>query len=295
MDLTIIIPIYNEFDALQINLPLWLELSKLRNWNLILVDDGSTDGSGNLLDGIQTHENARVIHHKVNRGYGGALKTGLKASTTEFSITIDADGQHTIESIDSMIQSQQETNADMVIGSRTNTAGSTFIRSLGKTIIRGISKILIPNKISDLNSGMKLYITDIAKRLLSLCPDTMAFSDVITLSFLIYKYKVVESPIEVLPRKMGKSTINIGTAIDTLIEIINIVMFFNPLRIFIPTSLFLLFVGLAWGLPIIFMGRGVSVGAMLAIVASGLCLLLGLIAEQLSQTRKIIIENSSDR
>lgn len=295
MDLTIIIPIYNEYDALQENLQQWLEFSRLRNWNLILVDDGSTDGSGDLLDVIQTNEKTRVIHHKVNRGYGGALKTGLKASTTEFSITIDADGQHTIESIDSMVLYQQRTNADMVIGSRANTAGSTFIRSLGKTIIRGISKILIPNKISDLNSGMKLYITDLAKRLLSLCPDTMAFSDVITLSFLVYKYKVVESPIEVLPRKLGKSTINIGTAIDTLIEIINIVMFFNPLRIFIPTSLFLLFVGLAWGLPIVFMGRGVSVGAMLAIVASGLCLLLGLIAEQLSQTRKIIIEKSSDR
>ena len=294
LDLSLIIPVYNEQESLQANLPFWLDLIQSRGWKLILVNDGSEDQTRDILAELPQVEAIKVIHHKVNRGYGGALKSGIKAAGTEFAITLDADGQHKLESIDSLVAAQEDADADMVIGSRVNANAYSITRSIGKSIIRAISRFLIPNTIADLNSGMKLYKTDLAKKHLLLCPNTMAFSDVITLSFLANKCMVVETPIEVLARTTGKSTINLNTAFDTMIEIVNIVMFFNPLRIFLPVALILFLLGLGWGIPLVVMGRGVSTGALLALVTGGLSLLLGLIAEQMSQLRKIIIEDDQD-
>ncbi len=289
MDLSLVIPIYNEQESLRSGLPSWIDFTAARGWTLILVNDGSRDQTRDILANLPFYEHVHVIHHKVNRGYGGALKTGLTAAMTEYSITFDADGQHHLESIDNLVAAQQNSDADLVIGARVNADRNAFTRGVGKKIIRWISRILIPNQISDLNSGMKLYKTSLVKKYLPLCPDSMAFSDVITLSFLANRHLVVETPIEILPRTTGKSTINFNTAVDTVIEIINIVMMFYPLRIFLPLAAILLAAGLIWGLPIVLMGRGVSVGAMLALISGGLCLLLGLIAEQLSQIRRDLL------
>lgn len=293
MDLSIIIPAYNEQESLHSNLSLWIDFINAKGWNLILVNDGSKNQTREILMNLPQVDNIKVIHHKVNRGYGGALKSGLMAATTEYVITLDADGQYNLASIDAMITAQQRSDADLVIGARVNPDRHAVVRNIGKKIIRWISRILILNQISDLNSGMKLYKTTLARKYLSLCQNTMAFSDVITLSFLANEHMVVEVPIEVLPRTTGKSTIRLTTAFDTVIEIVNIVMLFNPLRIFLPLAMLLFLAGLAWGIPIVIMGRGVSVGALLALVTGGLCLLLGLIAEQLSKIRRALNKKDS--
>lgn len=293
MDLSIVIPAYNEGDSLQSNLPGWIKVSNDNGWHIILVNDGSSDQTREVLAGLDENKNITIIHHKVNRGYGGAIKSGILSANTEYVITLDADGQHDTPSIEKLIARQEQTDADLVIGARVKSGYSSPFRSIGKAIIRLISRILIPNHLSDLNSGMKLYKSILAKKYLTLCPNTMAFSDVITLAFLVNSHLVVETPIDVQPRRSGKSKINLNTAFDTLIEIVNIVVLFNPLRIFLPLSLLLVIGGLAWGIPIIIMGRGVSVGSLLALVAGGLCLLLGLLAEQLSKIRLSLIEKNS--
>lgn len=222
---------------------------------------------------------------------GVQFKSGIRAAKTDFCVSMDADGQHKVEALDALIMKQKEVDADLVIGKRILLSEESSFRRFGKVIIRLISRALIPNQVSDLNSGMKLYRTHLAKKHSKFCPDLMAFSDVITLSFLSSKLLVIEAPIEIMPRISGKSTINFNTAIDTVIEIVNIVMVFNPLRIFLPISLFLFLVGFVWGLPIVLLGRGVSVGAMLILISGGLSLLLGLIAEQLAQIRRLLIED----
>src|SRR5262249_31674067 len=111
-------------------------------------------------------------------------------------------------------------------------------------------------------------------------------SDVITLIFSARKNLVVEQPIRIRERSAGKSTIGINTAFDTLMEVVNIVMLFNPIKIFLPISIIFVVLGIGWGIPIIFAGRGVSVGAALLILMGVMTFLLGLIAEQLSLIRK---------
>ena len=113
----------------------------------------------------------------------------------------------------------------------------------------------------------------------------MAFSDVITLVFLSEHHLVRECPIHVSPRKVGRSVISTFTAFETIIEVLNVALMFNPLKVFLPLSVLCILAGLGWGTPIVVLGRGVSVGAMLAIVTGLLFFMLGLIASQLSAIR----------
>ena len=290
--LSIVIPIYNEAENLPQLLDQWIAFCKQNNFELVLVNDGSKDGTREILEKLPAAAFIKVLHHKVNRGYGGAIKTGIINAETSFVVTIDADGQHELSSIIDLLLKLEANDADMVIGSRGKSNRAFTFRNTGKALIRGVSRMLIPNKITDLNSGMKLYRTDLAKRYIKACPDSMAFSDVIALTFISEGALVIEHPITIKPRLGGKSTINLHSAVDTVQEIINMVMFFNPLRIFTPLAAIFFLAGLAWGLPFMIQDRGLSVGTLFAFIVSIICLLLGLVAEQLSQIRKMLIRDS---
>jgi len=288
--LSVVVPIYNEEKNLPEVLPHMIEYAKKRNWQLILVNDGSRDNSGDILDQTQVnHPEVRVIHHKVNRGYGGAIKSGIRATETDFVITIDSDGQHQMTDIDELMRYLEETDADMIIGNRKGQKEASFYRKLGKHIIRKLAQISLSTKIHDINSGMKLYNTQLAQKYIQVCPDTMAYSDIIALIFINQRHLVLEHPITILPRKAGKSTINTKTAFETVKEILNILLFFNPLRFFIPLSLFFTVIGIAWEIPIFLRGDGMSVGALFLINFGVLCFILGLLAEQISTIRRNII------
>jgi glycosyltransferase involved in cell wall biosynthesis len=284
-DLTIVIPAYNEEQALSSFLPELLEYCRAEECRLIIVNDGSKDKTRELLARYEDPAVFTAIHHKVNRGYGGAIKTGIEATRTPFVITIDADGQHRLEDVTALYNTLRENDADMVIGSRKKHRQSLY-RKTGKFLIRFIANRLMPIHIHDLNSGMKMYRTGLARQYMQLCPDNMALSDIITLVFINQRHLVLEHPITVVPRTTGKSTISIKTAFDTVLEILHIVIMFNPMRIFLPPALFFFTFSAVWGTPILLRGEGVSVGTELLFITGLICFFLGLIAEQLALIRK---------
>jgi glycosyltransferase involved in cell wall biosynthesis len=283
--LTVVVPVYNEGEILPSIAQAAIDFCNKCCWKIIFVNDGSQDDTKRVLDGLEGQSNVGIVHHKVNRGYGGALKSGIKWVTTPYLVTIDGDGQHSLEDVEKVFKFALENDADMVVGKRDEKHASSVYRTLGKIIIRSFTKILMPLPVSDLNSGFKLYRTDLAQKYITVCPDTMAFSDVITLVFLNERNLVLEFPIQVYPRKAGQSTINTLTAIETVMQVLNVAVMFNPLRVFLPISVLSILAGLGWGLPIILLGRGVSVGAMLAIVTGLLFFVLGLLANQLAAIR----------
>jgi glycosyltransferase involved in cell wall biosynthesis len=293
--LSVVVPIYNEAFGLANLLAELIPYCQARNWKLILVNDGSSDATATILNHYEGSPGVKVLQHKRNRGYGRALKTGLLEVDTPYALTIDADGQHECSDMDALMQFGLEKGADMVVGKRSREGHSGLYRNIGKWFIRKFAALLMPIHISDLNSGFKLYQTNLVQRYVSICPDSMAFSDVITLVFIQKRHLVLEHPITIRPRAGGKSTINTFTAIQTVMEIINIAMLFNPLRIFLPLSIFCIGFGLAWGIPIMLRARGVSVGAMLAIVTGLLCFFFGLIAEQLSAMRMSMLDMENKR
>lgn len=285
--LTIIVPVYNEEQILNDVVPEILSLCKSNEWKVIFINDGSSDNSGKYLEELIIGSTfAQVIHHKVNRGYGGALKSGIQYADTPYLVTIDADGQHNPTDIQNIFTYAIQTDADMVIGNRGLDGKLGIYRSIGKFLIRTFAQLLMPLPVTDLNSGFKLYRTDLVKKYVVLCPNSMSFSDVITLIFIKQRDLVLEQNIKIRERKKGKSTINTYTAFETVLEILNIVLLFSPLRVFLPLSLFLILIGVGWGTGVyIVVGRGVSVGAMLAIVTGLIFFVLGLLANQISAMR----------
>lgn len=284
--LSVIVPIYNELQSLEKFLPGLADYCQTHSWSLILVNDGSTDGSKDYLQKFINYGHIIILNHKLNKGYGAALKTGFTACQTEYVITFDADGQHEVTDIDNLLSVITSNDADLVVGSRKGARAGSYYRGIGKGFIRILAKILMTVPIYDLNSGMKIYRTELAKKYLYLLPDTMAFSDIITLVFINNRDLVIEEPISVKPRTHGKSAISLQTAFQTVMEVIHIVILFNPMKIFLPLSLLCFLIALFWGLPLVFAGRGVSMGSLLGIVSGLLLFLLGLIAEQLSLIRR---------
>ena len=285
-ELTIIIPAYNEAENLNTILHPLIELCNQKNWKIIIVNDGSTDNTKEILKSFQALDNFTVIHHKLNKGYGAAIKSGIIACETEYVITIDADGQHRIGDIERLLNCMNVNDADMVVGSRKGLKSASYSRSIVKSFIRMVAKMLMNVPIYDLNSGMKLYRTELARKYLFLAPDTMSYSDIITLIFINNRHLVLETPIITNGRNKGKSTIGIDTAFHTIMEVINIVILFNPMKIFLPLSIIAFLIGLINGIPILLNGQGVTSGSALGITAGIIFFLLGLIAEHLSLIRR---------
>lgn len=291
--LSIVIPAYNEAENLPQLLNSLLPVCTKQNWRVIVVNDGSHDATPAILNKFASqYPILSAYSHKVQKGYGGALKTGIRATSTEYVLTFDADGQHQVADIMPILHFALAEDADMVVGKRPEKEQTDLIRKTGKWLIRHFANFLLPLPITDLNSGFKLYRTDIAKRYVRVCPDSMAFSDVITMVFVTKKHKVQEYPIHIKPRQGGTSTIGFHTAFETVLEILHLIMLFNPMRIFLPLALLFSAFGIAWAIPFLLLGRGLSSMAMLFILIGVLLFSNGLIANQISAMR---LENLEDK
>ncbi len=285
--ITIIIPAYNEAESLRCNFQEVINFAEQNNFFVILVNDGSKDDTRKVVESIASnHSCVTIINHKLNKGYGAAIKSGIAITKTPYLVTIDADGQHSLDDILKLYSKLQEFDADMVIGSRKGKNIKSYYRHIGKSIIRSFAKLVMTVPIYDLNSGMKLYDTSLAIKYANLCPDAMAFSDFIALVFINQKHLVLEEPIVIKERKHGKSTISLNTAINTILAIIHILLLFNPLRFFLPIAMINILFGIGWGLPFLIMRRGISGAAIITVISGLIFFFLGLIAEQISMMRK---------
>ncbi len=291
--LTIVIPCYNEEENIPVFFPKLLEFVRQHEFQVIAVNDGSKDKT---LQELQKFNDPHItiVSHKVNKGYGGAIKTGLRATHTEYAITIDSDGQHRLEDVLKCFEHIQKTNADMVVGARQNNESGGY-RTLGKWVIRKFASSLLQLPVKDLNSGMKCYRMSETLDYLDLCPDTMAYSDCILLLMVNDRKLVTETAIEIAPRTAGKSTIGTKTAIITLAEILNLAVLLRPLTTFFRLSLMFLLMGLVWGIFTYIRSLTVTSMSVMLIMLGVLSLMLGLLCEQLSQIRRKLAKKSSAR
>jgi len=275
--LTIVIPCYNEEENIPRVLPEVIEYCSRNNYRCIIVNDGSKDNSLNELLKFNT-DVVTIYSHSRNRGYGAAIKTGIRRCETEYVVTIDADGQHTLDDIGRLLEIIIRENADICVGNRNNM-GSTALRNFAKSLIVRFSKTFINISINDLNSGMKMYRTPVVKYLVKFAPNGMPFSDVIVLLFHQFKFKLIEEPISIKPREHGTSTITYKTAIETIYEIMYIIIHFIPLRFFGAIGTALLIFGLGWGSIFVFKGLGVTAGTALSILSGLIFIGFGIVLE----------------
>jgi glycosyltransferase involved in cell wall biosynthesis len=276
--LTIIIPAYNEGSSIGAVLAALHEHVPQVIDEVIVVNDASTDNTA----AVAQATGARVIQHRTNRGYGGSLKTGIRAAKTDYVLIMDSDGQHRVE--DALALWQQRDTADMVVGQRTALLHSPLWRMPGKWVLGRLANYIVQRSIPDLNSGLRLMRRTDVLRYMHLCPNGFSFTTTLTIAFFTQGFTVAYVPIQI-QKRVGKSTVSVSTGFQTLMLILRLAALFAPLRVFIPMSILSGLVGIGWGVPFALSGRGVSVGAMLAIVTAILLFALGIICDQISQLR----------
>jgi len=278
--ISIIIPAYNEQASIG-NV-----LEGLHDWceraEIIIVDDASTDRTAQIAE----QAGVRVIRHRINKGYGAALKTGIRACRGDIVVMMDADSEHNAVQISKLLDNFGDN--DMIVGARAKGSHAPLIRRPGKWILSKVANYLAQTEIPDLNSGFRAFRKDVAKLFLHILPNGFSFTTTLTLALLKEGYNVAYVPITTSPR-VGTSTVNpIRDGLNTLMLIIRIIALFDPLRVFAPTSAVLFLVGLIyWGLDIFLRQRvNIPTGAVLVILASVIIFMFGILADQVSAIRR---------
>ena len=155
-NLCIIVPAYNEAPVIaEVLQNLFITLNYVSNLEIIVIDDGSTDGT----EVIAKNCGVTVVRHCINRGLGGALGTGFHVALlrgADIAVTFDADGQHRPEDIEALIAPILQNTADVVIGSRMiDHDGMPFIRVILNKCANIATKILFRIEVTDTQSGLR--------------------------------------------------------------------------------------------------------------------------------------------
>ncbi len=252
---TIIIPCFNEHAAILPTIRrLRRDLKDAGPYELIIVDDGSTDGTTRLLEAqLAADPSLIVLKHVRNRGYGASIKTGLRHASSEYIVITDADGTYPNERIPDLVE--QAHDVDMVVGSRTGpNVQYPLLRRIPKVFLRTYVAWITRTEIPDLNSGLRVFRRDIVKRFAFILSDGFSFTTTITLTMLTNGFQVRYLPIDYSAR-VGKSKIRpIRDTLNFMHLIIRAGVYFAPTRTLFPltfASFIVFFASLAYDIIIL--------------------------------------------
>ncbi|MFT5394174.1 MAG: glycosyltransferase involved in cell wall biosynthesis, partial [Gammaproteobacteria bacterium] len=228
--ISIVIPAYNEEGGISSSIQNIRKATAAVDYHveILVVDDGSQDRTAELAKA----EGITVITLPENQGYGAALKAGIRKSRHETIVIIDADGTYPAEHIPQLVELLG--SYDMVVGSRTGpNVAAPLMRKLAKWVLRVLAGYLAGRHIPDLNSGLRVMKKSLIRRFSHLLPSGFSFTTTITLAALCSGSLVKFSPIDYHAR-IGKSKIRPTHAFDFTLLIIRTIVYFNPLKIFLP-------------------------------------------------------------
>ena len=277
---SIIIPLFNEENSIIrviSNLDNYLK-PKGYNYEIIVVNDASSDKSGEL---VKNANGIKLINQPYNKGYGAAIKTGVRNAQYDWVLFFDSDGQHKPEDIEKFLAGTD--NFDMVVGERVNYQGS-IIRKIGKKFLKIVANYLTQQDIPDLNCGLRLVKKEYFLRFIHLLPNSFSLTTTITLAFFREGLNIKYIPINVAVRE-GKSSLKIKDGLKTFLGILRTIIFFSPLRVFFPASLIFL-IGTLVSLGFNLKQMNLSDTTVLLFVSSLLIFFFGLIADQLAAIRR---------
>lgn len=278
--LTIVLPVYNEEQSISETVSFFRRLLEEHpGYELIIINDGSTDATPEALANITT-ESIQVIHHSENRGYGAALKSGVGSATHDVIAITDADGSYPNEKIPELFEYYIQNQADMVIGSRTGSkVHGAGLRRLGKFFLRKLAEYLSETKIPDFNSGFRIIKKELIHSARRYLPEGFSFTTTLSLYALSNQCAIMYVPIN-YHKRIGRSKIKpLSDSLSFLQLIIRTVMFFNPLKVFLPLSAFFIFLSFAVLLISYFMGRVMDITTILLFITGLHMLALGLLAD----------------
>lgn len=197
--IAILIPSFNEEKYIKSV----IEKCSVYNLDIIVVNDGSTDNTLKVLEQLAPESNMRlmVLNHEVNKGKGEALKTGFDfACKNNYYgvITIDADGQHSIDEIKDFISEVNSNDPDIIVGSRfKNTKGMPFIRLAVNFLTSWIISLIALKKIDDVQSGFRFIKHNVMKTV-RLQTSNFDTEPELLIKASWYKFKITNIPIKTI-------------------------------------------------------------------------------------------------
>lgn len=279
-ELTFLLPVYNEEEAIGAVLRELLSLAADRypGSEVLVVDDGSVDETISRARQVQ---GVRVLRHKSNRGYGAALKTGIRHAQNNLIVILDGDGTYSPSDAELLIDAYERGSADMIVGARTGShAAIPLMRRPAKWGLNRLSAYVAGEPIPDANSGLRLFRTGLVEKFIPLLPDGFSFTTTLTLALITHGYLVEYVQISYADRQ-GKSKIRpIADTFGFLQLIVRLGLFFAPLRVFLPISGLLLLLATAWAfVSWQFLGRVADASTAVVLVAAIQVAVLSLLAE----------------
>lgn len=230
--LSVVIPAFNEVSVIESTIN---EIKKIFSENeytdaeIILVDDGSSDNTSEAA----IKAGAATIVHPHNIGYGRSLKDGIEKARFDMIVITDADGTYPLEKIPELVNEFSK-GFNMVVGARQ---GENYDESFKKKILRLILKKLVEftagRKIPDINSGLRIFSRKEIFPFFSKLCDTFSFTTSLTLAYMMNGKFVKYIPIDYKKREGATKVRLFRDSVRTLQFIIEAILFYNPIKIFI--------------------------------------------------------------
>lgn len=269
--LQIIVPVHNEAKALEgfdRELRAALTAAKIP-FDVLYVDDGSTDGSGQLLQQM----GVKTFSVGGNRGYGAAIKMGIRITQSEWIAIIDADS--TYDPKDLVRLWDLHGQCEMAVGQRPPEKG---MRRLAKGLLHSVGSYAVDFRIPDINSGLRIFKRELALKLIGILPNGFSLTSTITLGALYIPYRVQYLPI-LYRKRIGHSKIKPFKALmNFTLLLLRTMVLWAPLKFFIPPSILFATVGLGFLMRDLFQGD-VAQTSILLLVNAFILFSLGLLAE----------------
>lgn len=205
MKLSIIIPVYNEKPTIT-ELLARVHTASARGYTkeIILIDDGSDDGSKELLTCLTATYNAKLISHRVNKGKGAAIRTALSRATGELVLIQDADLEYDPADFEKLLTAYTS-DTPVVYGSRnlekTNRGYSHYV--LGAALLTGLANVLFGAKLTDMYTCYKLFPRAVLNNLV-LRKNDFSFEAEVTAKLLKKHIPIIEVPIHYYPRSFSE-------------------------------------------------------------------------------------------
>ncbi|MEZ0089261.1 glycosyltransferase family 2 protein [Streptacidiphilus sp. EB129] len=247
---SIVLPCFNE------EAHLLLELQRITramdesgySYELLAFDDASTDGTLKVLQDAELEfPHLRVIAFRRNGGAGTVRRIGSQMAAGEIVVWTDADMTYPNELIPELVrQLDEDRSIDQVVGARSSEEGShKLLRVPAKWLIRKIAEKLVGERIPDLNSGLRAMRRQVALPYLRLLPPGFSCVTTITLAFLSNQHDISYMPIS-YAKRAGKSKFKfVKDAYRYILQVLRMVMYFNPLKVLMPPALWLIGIGTA--------------------------------------------------
>jgi len=209
--ISVVIPAYNEETNLEKLIRETVPAMKGESFEIITVDDNSTDSSSKILDGLKKkYRMLKVIHRKTDRGVGFALREGFSKAGGAIIVTMDGDLSHNPEDIPRLTRALEEKKADIILGSRYMEGGGIetgTTRKIISSMFNAIVRIFFRTKIKDLTTGFRVHRKEVLEKL-NLISEQFEIHIEIPLKAVKKGFKVVEEPIMYRKRFSGRSKLD---------------------------------------------------------------------------------------